>query len=137
MLETAIGDGAKKLGLQEKVAETRRVDANIGALLVDILCGRSRVGLLAIGGRASGLVVELVIRVVDQILFGRHGDWIQSWRLGDATVAGRKNKKEMLVTTRKRKLDQIGTLVEEAKQVDEENHATARKRMMERRLARR
>jgi hypothetical protein len=100
MFETAIGDGAKKLGLQEKVTETRRVDADIGALLIDILCGRSRVGLLAIGGGAGGLVVELVIRVVDQILFGRHGDLIRIWRLGDATMTGRKNKKRDVVTTR-------------------------------------
>lgn len=72
MLETAIGDGAKKFGLQQEVAETSRVDADIGALLgVDSLAGGHSLGLLAVGG-SGGLIVELVVGVVDEIFLGGH-----------------------------------------------------------------
>lgn len=72
MLEAAIGNGAKKFGLQQKVAEASRVDADIGALLgVDSLAGGDSLGLLAVGG-SGGLVVELVVRVVDEIFLGGH-----------------------------------------------------------------
>ena len=76
MLETAVGDGAKKFGLQQEVAETSGVDADIGALLgVDSLAGGDSLSLLAVGG-SGGLIVELVVGVVDEILFGRHdGGW--------------------------------------------------------------
>ena len=69
MLETAIGDGAKKLGLQQEIAETSRMDADVGTLLVDIVAGGG-VSLLAISG--GGLGVELLVGVVDEILLGRH-----------------------------------------------------------------
>lgn len=72
MLETAVGDGAEELGLQEEVAETSRVDADVRALLVDILGGSGCVAVLALGGRGGSLVVKLVIRVVDEILLARH-----------------------------------------------------------------
>jgi len=74
MLETAVGNSAQEFGLQQEVAEASRMDADVGALLVDILAGGGSVALLAVGGGGSGFVVELVIRVVDEILFGRHGD---------------------------------------------------------------
>lgn len=76
MLETAVGDGAKKFGLQQEVAETSGVDADVGTLLgVDSLAGGDSLSLLAVGG-SGGLIVELVVGVVDEILFGRHvGGW--------------------------------------------------------------
>lgn len=83
MLEAAVGDGAEKLWLQKKVAEAGGVDADVGTLLVDILRSSSGVALLAVGGRGGGLVVELVIRVIDEILFARHVG--QRLCRGDAT----------------------------------------------------
>lgn len=72
MLEAAVGNGAKKFGLQQEVAEAGRVDADIGTLLcVDSLAGGDSLGLLAVGG-SGGLVVELVVGVVDKIFLGRH-----------------------------------------------------------------
>jgi len=62
----------KKFGLKKKVAETGGVDADVGTLLVDVLGGSSSIALLSVGGGSSGLVVELVVRVVDEILLGRH-----------------------------------------------------------------
>lgn len=80
MLETAVGDGAKKLGLQQEVAEASRVNTNVTAL-----CGTSRggaIGFLCVtvggggvssgGGGLSGL--KLLVGVVDEILLGRHVD---------------------------------------------------------------
>lgn len=72
MFETAVGDGANQLGLQKEVAETSRVDADVGTFLVDTLASRS-LGLLAIGRRGGLLGLELLVRVVDQILLSRHG----------------------------------------------------------------
>lgn len=73
MLETAVGDSAQNLGLQEEITEARGVDADVGALLVDI-AGSGRVGLLAAVGGGGVVGGQLLIGVVDQILFGRHGD---------------------------------------------------------------
>jgi len=75
MLETAIADGAKKLGLQEKVAETCGVDTDVAALLVDISAAGGSVGaLLAVGGGGSLVGLDLLIGVVDEIflLLARH-----------------------------------------------------------------
>lgn len=77
MLETAVGNSAQKLGLEQEVAETSRVDADVGALFVDIVAsgGGSLAALLAVGG--GGLISgQLLIRVIDQILFGRHGEQV-------------------------------------------------------------
>lgn len=82
MLETAVGDGAQKLGLQQEVAEASRVNTNITALCG---CTGSRgggVSLLlvsigggSIGGGGCGLGgLELLVGVVDEIFLGRHGD---------------------------------------------------------------
>lgn len=73
MLETAVGDGANQLRLQEEVAETGGVDADVGTLLIDAVASRS-LGLLAVGGGSGLLGLELLVRVVDEILLGRHGD---------------------------------------------------------------
>lgn len=73
MLETAVGDGANQLRLQEEVAETGGVDADVGTLLIDAVTSRS-LGLLAVGRGGGLLSLELLVRVVDEILLGRHGD---------------------------------------------------------------
>jgi len=72
MLETAVGNRAQEFGLQQKVAETCRMDADVGTLLVDILASGRGVALLAVGGSGGGFIVELVVRVVDEVLLGRH-----------------------------------------------------------------
>jgi len=74
MFETAIGDGAKELWLQQEVAETSGVNADVGTLFVDVLASSGDLALLSIGILGSGLVVELIIGVVDEILLGRHVD---------------------------------------------------------------
>ena len=74
MLETAVGDGANQLRLQEEVAETGGVDADVGALLIDAVGSSSSLGLLAVGGGGGLLGLELLVRVVDEILLGRHCD---------------------------------------------------------------
>lgn len=82
MLETTIGNGADKLGLQQEVAETGRVDADVGALLVDTV-GSGSLGLLAVGRRSCLLSLELLVRVIDEILFSRHvGDLLIRWTEG-------------------------------------------------------
>jgi hypothetical protein len=90
MLETAIGDGAKKLGLQQEVTETSRVDTDVRTLLVDIVAGSGSFGLLSVRGRGGGLVVELVVRVVDEILLSRHvgGCWGSSRKKGQGREQG-------------------------------------------------
>ena len=73
MLETAVGDGAKKLRLQQEVTEAGRVNADVAALLVDIVAGSSCVAFLSVGGASGGLGgVELLVGVIDQILLVRH-----------------------------------------------------------------
>lgn len=73
MLETAIGDGAKKLRLQEKVAETSRVDSNVGTLLVDA-SSPSEVALFPVRGSSDLVGLNLLIGVVDKIFLGGHVD---------------------------------------------------------------
>ena len=48
------------------------MNADIGTLLVDVLRSSSGLALLAVGGGSGGLLVELVVGVVDKILFSRH-----------------------------------------------------------------
>ena len=84
MFETAVGDGPKKLRLQEKVAKTGRVDTHVAALLIGAPAGDGEITLLSRiairgagcgGGGAGGIVGgELLVRVVDEIFFVRHVD---------------------------------------------------------------
>lgn len=76
MLETTVGNGADKLRLQQEVAETGRMDADVGTLLVDTV-GSGSLRLLAVGRRSGLLSLELLVGVIDEILFGRHvGGWL-------------------------------------------------------------
>lgn len=79
MFETAIGDGSKKLWLQEEVAETSCVDADITALLVWVASRYRQIARLGLsirgstsgwGGGLGGL--KLLVGVVDEILLSRH-----------------------------------------------------------------
>jgi hypothetical protein len=75
MFEAAIGNSAEKFWLQEEIAETGGVDADIAALLIDAVAGSGKVTFLRASGGGGGLVgVELLVGVVDEILFGRHDD---------------------------------------------------------------
>ena len=77
MFETGVGDGAKQLGLQKKVAEASRVDTDIAALLVSASGGS--VGLFTIarsvssGGRDVVIDLHLLIGVVDELVLVIHG----------------------------------------------------------------
>lgn len=72
MLETTVTDSAKKFGLQKEVAETSGVDADVAALLVDGAAG-SELAFLSIGGGGGGLVgPNLLVGVINEILFVRH-----------------------------------------------------------------
>jgi hypothetical protein len=74
MLETAVGDGAKQLSLQEEIAETGRMDTDVAALLVDIVTG-GELALLAVGGSRGGLVAtDLLVGVINEIFLVRHVD---------------------------------------------------------------
>ena len=73
MLETAVGDGLKKLGLEQEVAERGAVDTSVRALRVG---GASRGDILlslAIGGSRRGIGgLKLLVGVIDQVLLSRH-----------------------------------------------------------------
>lgn len=90
MFEAAVGNGAQKFTLQQEVAEAGGVDTDVAALLVGAAAGDSQVALLvgiAIGGSGSsgggggsgGL--QLLVGVIDEIFFVRHGD--VNWRFGE------------------------------------------------------
>lgn len=77
MLETAVGDGLEELGLEQEVAEGRRVDADIfgdtsSSGLVALLSGGggSVGGGGSIGGGGLRGSLELLVGVVDKVLFG-------------------------------------------------------------------
>lgn len=80
MFETTVGDGTEKLWLQEEVAETGRVDADIGTLLVWCAARDGQVASLGItvggsdGGGWCGSLggLELLVGVIDEILLSRH-----------------------------------------------------------------
>jgi hypothetical protein len=76
MFEATVRDCSHELVLEQEVAETGRVDADVAALLVACsvtggkatLCG----GGIAVGGRLGGL--DLLVGVVDQVLLVRHDE---------------------------------------------------------------
>ena len=79
MLETAVGDGAEKLWLQQEIPETSRVNADIAALFVRVTSRDGQVTLLRCGSigscwRRGCCIVGLkfLIRVVNEIFFVRH-----------------------------------------------------------------
>ena len=83
MFEAAVCDGAQKFALQQEIAETGRVDTDVAALLVGAAAGDSQVALLvgvAIGGSRSGGGggscggLQLLVGVIDEIFFVRHGE---------------------------------------------------------------
>lgn len=80
MLEATVGDCADQLWLQQEVAEACGVDADIGALLLNGVssCGGG-VGLLAVGGRGLVLGLDLLVGVIDQVLFSRHDGCVE-WK---------------------------------------------------------
>lgn len=74
MFETAISNGAQKLGLQQEITESSGVNADVAALLVDGAAGGC-LSLLSVGsGSGGGLVggANLLIGVVNEILLVRH-----------------------------------------------------------------
>jgi hypothetical protein len=75
MFETAVGDGSNELVLQQEVAETGGVNADIAALLLARRVGCSEAalgsGCVAIRRHLGGL--DLLIGVVDEIFLVRHG----------------------------------------------------------------
>ena len=82
MFEAAVSDGAQEFVLQQEVAETGGVNADIAALLVGAATGHGEVALLlrvavGISGSSSGRGgrggAQLLVGVVDEILFVRHG----------------------------------------------------------------
>jgi hypothetical protein len=76
MFEATVANGTDQLGLEEEVAKAGRVNADVAALLVDIVTG-SELALLAVrgAGASGGLVAaKLLVGVVDEILFLRHVD---------------------------------------------------------------
>jgi len=88
MFESAVCDGAKQLGLQEKVAETSGVDADIRAFCAGAGHGKVALLLFPIGngavstGSAGLLSLDLLVRVVDEIFFVRHGEFVSLTSVG-------------------------------------------------------
>lgn len=79
MLETAVGDGAEKLWLQQEIPETSRVNADIAALLVCVAPRDGQVALLCRSSvcgcwRRRRCIVcwEFLVRVVNKVFFVRH-----------------------------------------------------------------
>lgn len=81
MFETAVGNGAQKLSLEQEITETGRVDTNVAALLVGAASGHGEITLfvgVAVGGSSGGSGgwrsrgLQLLIRVIDQIFFVGH-----------------------------------------------------------------
>lgn len=71
MFEATVANGTDQLGLEEEVAETGRMNTDVAALLVDVGAG-SELALLAIGGGGGLVAADLLVGVVDEILFVRH-----------------------------------------------------------------
>lgn len=95
MFETAITDGAKKLGLQQEVAETGRVNTNITALLVDV-AGSGELALLAVGGGGGLVAANLLVGVINEIFFVRHGCVCGYVDVGKETItSSKRNESEV------------------------------------------
>lgn len=103
MLETAVGNGAKKLGLQQEITETSRVYTNVTALGGSARSGGGAICLLCVtigsggvsggGGGLSGL--KLLVGVVDEILLGRHVD-VGVWVMWVSQVDGKARKSDAI-----------------------------------------
>jgi hypothetical protein len=74
MLEATVGNCSHELVLQKKVAESGRVHADVAAFLVgSVASSEASLGRCpaAVGGHLGG---DLLIGVVDEIFFVRHGE---------------------------------------------------------------
>lgn len=80
MLESTVGDCAKELRLEQEVAETSGVNADVTALRTGVTSdGQIALLLFSIGGGAIGSScgcglggLRLLVGVVDEILLGSH-----------------------------------------------------------------
>ena len=77
MFETAVRDGSEKLRLQEKVPEPGWMNTNVATLLVGVPTRYCKVTLFGCPVRrwscnSCVIGLKLLIRVVNEILFGRH-----------------------------------------------------------------
>jgi hypothetical protein len=77
MFETAVADGANQLRLEQEVAETSRVDADVGTFLVDIAAG-GKLALLAVGGSGGLVAADLLVGVINEIFLLRHLEYLIS-----------------------------------------------------------
>lgn len=87
MLEAAVRNGAKQLRLQQEVAESSGVNANITALR--LVCGSSgycevtflcsTVGLGCSCGRRGLVGLQLLVGVVNEIFLVRHLEFVRDW----------------------------------------------------------
>ena len=82
MFETAVRNGTKEFRFEEKIAKSGRMDADVAALFIAITTTDSQIAFFqfTIRGRSSGSICDtvrrwqVVIRIVDKILFVRHCD---------------------------------------------------------------
>lgn len=75
MFETAISDGADQLWLEQEVSEAGRVGASVATLGLITNSGSGCSLLRSAIGRWSLSGLELIVGVINEILFGRHGEW--------------------------------------------------------------
>ena len=77
MFEPAVRDGFEQFRFEKEVAEGGRVNANIAAFpFIRAGSSNGQVALLGItvgGGGAIGGGLDLLVGVVDEVLFSRHG----------------------------------------------------------------
>lgn len=94
MFESAVGDSSHELVLQQEVAETSGVNADVAAFLFAGRVRRSEAtfggGGAAVGGRLGWL--DLLIGIIDEILFVRHDDDVVVQRSGCGKLGGRRSK---------------------------------------------
>ena len=76
MFEATVRDCSNEFVLEQEVAETGRMDANVTALLVGACIIRGKAALCsaggAVGGRLGGL--DFLVGVVDEVFFVRHDE---------------------------------------------------------------